>query len=332
MAPGIVGVLRERLRSSDPAVPVLGIRSSANPGGPSHGEVKAAYIEATDHGAKVVTDSSGRTIRFIPAKLSDNPYLDRDEGYKRILESIPDPARRKAMKDGDWDVFAGQFFSTWRRDRHVVDPFPVPTEWEREEGIDYGYAAPWAVAFLAFDGDGRAWMYNELYDTGVGATEQAARILAVEATSGEASARHADPSMWAKVGENNTIAETYDEAGCTIRKAVNDRVNGWARVHHYLAEMPACVVHRSAPFGWATCPRLHVFSNCTNLIRTLPNAPRDKNKPEDIDTNCDDHGLDSLRYCLMGRGVPFDPAPPQEMPQENPWDLGASADVGRLNG
>lgn len=289
MAPGVVAVLAERLRSADAEVPVIGLRSSANPGGPSHGEAKTDYIEATNHGAKVVTDGAGRTIRFIPAKLSDNPHLDRDAGYHRTLDAIKDPARRKAMKDGDWDVFAGQYFAQWRLSRHVVKPFPVPVEWEREAGIDYGFAAPWAVAFMAFDGDGRAWMYNELYDTGVGATDQAARILAVEEATGEVRARHADPSMWAKVGENNTIAETYAEAGCTIRKAVNDRVNGWARVQHYLAEMPACLIHQD--MGWLTCPRLHVFENCANLIRTLPNAPRDKNKPEDIDTTCEDHCL-----------------------------------------
>ena len=324
MPPGVVPVLAERLRTADPDVPVIGMRSSANPGGPGHGEVKAAYIDATDHGAKVVTDDFGRTRRFIPAKLADNPYLDRDAGYHRTLDAIPDPARRKAMRDGDWSVFAGQFFSSWVHDRHVVDPIALPAEWEREVGIDYGYAAPWAVAFAAFDNDGRAWVYRELYDTGVGATEQASRIVEVDA--GDVRARHADPSMWAKVGENNTIAETYAEQGCEIRRAINDRLNGWARVQHYLAEMPACELHRAK--GWDTCPRMHVFSTCTNLIRTLPAAPRDPKKPEDIDTNCDDHLLDGLRYLLMGRGVPFDPAPPLESPQANAWDVGDSADAG----
>jgi hypothetical protein len=35
---------------------------------------------------------------------------------------------------------------------HVVDPFDVPDEWRRVAGIDYGYAAPWAVEWIAQDG------------------------------------------------------------------------------------------------------------------------------------------------------------------------------------
>ncbi len=322
MRPGVVDVLTERLRSDEPEeIPVLGLRSSANPGGASHGEVKARYIDATDHGAKVITDEFGRTRRFIQSRLSDNPYLDRDKSYHRTLDAIPDPARRKAMKEGDWSVFAGQFFSTWNRNRHVVDPFPIPETWEREEGIDYGYAAPWAVVFGAYDGDGRCWLWNELYETGVGATEQAARILAID--EDDVAARHADPSMWAKVGETNTIAETYEEAGCTIVKAVNDRKNGWARMHHFLAEMPACPIHRA--LGWETCPRLHVFSNCVNFIRTVADAPRSKAKPEDLDTTCDDHVLDAARYLTMGRSGFSEAVAPQELPQANAWDMGASA-------
>ena len=321
IAPGVVDVLAERLRTSDPEVPVIGLRSSANPGGPSHGEVKTAYIDATDHGANVVTDSFGRTRRFIRAKLSDNPYLDRDAGYHRTLDAIPDPARRKAMKDGDWNVFAGQYFAQWNRDRHVVEPFPVPAEWDFEDGIDYGRAAPWAVVFGGFDGDGRLWVWNELYQAGVDETDQAKRILEVDGD--RQVVRHADTSMWAKIGEGNTIADAYEAEGCAIVPAVKDRLNGWARVQHYLGEMPACAIHRR--HGWATCPRMHVFSNCVNLIRTLPNAPRDKTKPEDVDTHCDDHAIDALRYLAMGRGLPFEPVAPLELPQANAWDMGDSA-------
>jgi hypothetical protein len=322
MAPGVVDVLAERLRSADDTIPVIGLRSSANPGGPSHGEVKGAYIDPTDEGAKVITDEHGRTRRFIPARLSDNPYLDDDESYHRILNAIPDPARRKAMKDGDWNVFAGQYFERWRRDRHVVDPFPVPEAWDREAGVDYGYAHPWVTLYGAYDGDGRCWVYRELDGTKVGQTEQAQRIVAAE--EGEyVIARHADTAMWAKVGESNTIAETYAEEGVDLVPAVKDRLNGWARVQEYLGEMPACQHHRA--MGWETCPRMHVFSTCEDLIRTIPLALRDPKRPEDVLKVAGDDWLDAVRYLLMGRGAPFEPVAPLELPQANQWDMGDSA-------
>jgi len=76
MPPGTVDVMaRERLRSVH-GIPVLGIRSASNPGGPSHGEVRVHYVDATEHGRKVITDDHGLTRRFTPAKATDNPYLD----------------------------------------------------------------------------------------------------------------------------------------------------------------------------------------------------------------------------------------------------------------
>ena len=48
-------------------------------------------------------------------------------------------------------------------------------------------------------------------------------------------------------------------------------------------------------------PSLKVFSNCRNLLRTLPALPVDKSNPEDVDTNAEDHAYDALRYGCMSR-------------------------------
>jgi len=300
MAPEVVALLEERLRSGDPAVPVLGIRSACNPGDIGHATLKARYVDATDHGRRVATDPQGRTVRFIAGMATDNPHLD--DGYLATLDAIPDPARRAAMRDGSWDSFVGQFFATWRHDRHVVEPFAVPDAWGRWVGIDYGYAAPWAVVWAAVDGDGRVWAYRELYESGVGQTDQARRILAAEEAGREVvRTRAADPSMWSRQGQLGSNAQVYLAAGCHIVRANNDRVSGWARVQHYLADMAACDLHRAA--GWGTCPRLHVFSSLPNLIRTLPALPRDKRRPEDVDTSAEDHMGDALRYLLLALPV-----------------------------
>jgi hypothetical protein len=307
-------LIDERIRSGDASIPVIGVRSGTNPGGIGHGPVKARYIDATDHGQKVITDAQGRTVRFIQAKVEHNPHLDA--GYKARLDGITDPARRKAMKDGDWDSFAGQFFGQWSRERHVVRPFTLPAEWWRYAGIDWGYAAPWATVWAAQDNDGRVWVYREAYESEVGEREQARRILAAEGAltatgllrrdrpDEQVRARLADPSMWAKKGDATPIAQAYGAEGCHLIAANNDRVNGWARLHSYLAEAPACEHHRV--LGWETCPLLHVFEGaCDELIHAIPNAPRDPDKPEDIDSDYDhDHDLDALRYLLMFLPLP----------------------------
>jgi len=324
--------LTTRVRSGQGRVPAIGVRSGTNPGGIGHSAAKVRYIEATEHGRHVIADPlrPHRQIRFIPAKVSDNPHLNVE--YEADLFAIANDALRKALKDGDWDTFVGQFFTEWRRDRHVVRPFALPETWFRYAGVDYGYAAPWAVLWAAQDPDGRVWVYREIYETGVGEATQARRILAAEGALTEAGqlsrhphetprARLADPSMWAKTGDANPIATTYATQGCALVAADNDRIGGWQRVHSYLAEGPACALHRA--LRWETCPLLHVFDTCPNLIRTLPALPHDTVRVEDVDTDAEDHISDGLRYLLKFLPLPMvgrERRPVPTTPDEKFWD------------
>jgi len=48
-------------------------------------------------------------------------------------------------------------------------------------------------------------------------------------------------------------------------------------------------------------PRLVFFNTCKHTISQLPAIPLDKNNPEDVDTNAEDHLYDALRYGIMTR-------------------------------
>jgi len=301
-APDVVGFLKSRIRSGRKDIPVIGIRSGSNPGGIGHGDVKKRYIDATDYGEKVITDKRGRTVRFIPSKLSDNPYLNPE--YMADLADLPDEMRR-AFVDGNWDVFAGQFFAEFDRDLHAVVPFEIAPEWKRYAGIDYGYAAPWCTLWAAVDSDKRIWVYRELYEKGLVETDQALAIKAAE-TGEHVARRFADPSMWSKTGSAPSPAEAYGTAGVRIEKAVNDRAPGWSRLRGYLANGPACPIHRQQ--GLQLCPKLHITAGCPNLLRTLPVLPYDKTKTEDLDTHAEDHAADALRYLVMGTSGASRPA------------------------
>ena len=41
--------------------------------------------------------------RFIPARLSDNPYLSSQGDYEAMLLSLPEH-QRKQLLEGDWDI------------------------------------------------------------------------------------------------------------------------------------------------------------------------------------------------------------------------------------
>jgi hypothetical protein len=302
LAPGIIDVIAlERLRSAH-GVPVIGIRSTSNPGGPSHGEVRTRYVDATDHGRKIVTNDQGLTVRFIPAKATDNPFLD--EAYFRRLDSIPDPARRAAMRDGDWGQFAGQIFRELRWDRHTMDPIALPPSWKRYNGIDWGFTAPFSVVWIASDEDRRVWVYREIYEPGVGEAEQAKRILDAEAEGESVAVRYSDSAMFASRGEAKQISAVYSDNGVYLtaaEKGPGSRITGLQRIHSFLAEGPACPHHRA--LGWTTCPMIHIFRNCPKLWWELENLPyATKGNVEDSNPAAPDHAVDALRYALVNLG------------------------------
>lgn len=302
-SPEVITFLESRLRTGRKDIPVLGIRSGTNPGGVGHGASRDKYIDATNYGEKVVTDVRGRTVRFIPSKLSDNPHVNPE--YASDLLALPD-AMRAAFLDGNWDAFAGAMFPELSRERHVVQPIDLPSAWKRYNGVDWGFTAPWGVLWAAIDEDGRVWIYREIYERQVGEAEQAKRILAAEQPGEWVSARFADDAMWATRGDAKPIADVYADNGVYLAKAgkgAGSRIAGWQRWHSYLAEAPACPHHRAQ--GWEQCPKLHIFSTCPEVfkeIRDLPHAV--VGNPEDADSRAPDHLADAGRYLLTNLDGP----------------------------
>lgn len=60
---------------------------------------------------------------FIPARVWDNLILmETQPEYVQSLQALPEKLRQ-AYLEGDWNVFDGQFFTTFRSDIHVIPPF-----------------------------------------------------------------------------------------------------------------------------------------------------------------------------------------------------------------
>ncbi len=297
--PDVVAFLESRLRSGRADIPVLGIRSSANPGGSGHGSVKKRYITATNYGERTYQDERGRAVRFIPSKLEDNPHVNPE--YAADLLALPEQLRA-AFLDGNWDVFAGQMFPELSRERHVVEPFALPDGWRRYCSVDWGFAAFWGVLWAAVDEDGRVWWYREAYAQQVGEADQAKRILAAEVPGEHVAVRYGDDAMFATRGDAKPISTVYRENGCQLTPANKGaRVPGWQRLRTYLAEAPACLHHRA--MGWETCPMMHIFSTLSEFYRTLSDIPHaTKGDPADADSDGEDHLPDCARYLLINLG------------------------------
>lgn len=105
--------------------------------------------------------------------------MEKDPNYVKRLNALPEKLRR-AYRDGDWDLFEGQFFEEFRKDLHVIKPFQPPAGVrKRLIAFDYGYTAPSAVYWMAQLYDGTIVAYRELYVTKHTYRQLAAKILAM---------------------------------------------------------------------------------------------------------------------------------------------------------
>lgn len=46
---------------------------------------------------------------------------------------------------------------------------------------------------------------------------------------------------------------------------------------------------------------IYFFSTCRDSIRTLPALQHDSDRPEDVDSESEDHAPDEIRYACMSR-------------------------------
>lgn len=281
-----------RNRTSNPDWPVMLI-AGTNPGGVGHGWVKSRFIDpvpAETVNTVNLEDGHTRTRVFIPAKVSDHPIEKFKQDYSRTLAAISDPQLRRALKDGDWDVFSGQVFREFSRDKHVIDPFNIPDHWQRWRAMDHGNnnSVGWFTQDPASE---RIYMYREYRTTEYVVIGEKARTIKQLEAGEKISFGLADPSIWASgqgdMATGKSIAELYEMEGVHWMPANNDRKAGLEAVHTHFATQKDGL------------PKIQFFSTCVSAIRTIPSLPYDKFKVDDVDTKADDHDYDMLRYALM---------------------------------
>ena len=280
--------LASRLRTTDPEIKTY-LRCTANPGGIGASWVKKRYVDAYTPNESFL-GGDGLTRKFIPARLTDNPYLSEDGVYEQMLMSLP-PVQRRQLLEGNWDINEGAAFVEFDPDMHIVTPFQIPLTWERIKGIDYGYASESACIWGAVDRtDGTLIIYRELYRKGLTGEDLGAIITEMEIEDPFSVSGVLDTAAWARTGTTGpTVGESLVRQGHKLRRADKNRIQGKIQIHEYLKVQPS------------GRPRLQIFNTCPNLIKELQSIPLDKRNPEDVDTHAADHAYDALRYLIMSR-------------------------------
>ncbi len=310
-----------RLRSGGNDYPKA-VKSTTNPGGVGHSWVKKRFIDIGEpekiHSVPV-TDDNGNQLRypsqhpkagelvfnrviFFPANVYDNMALmQNDPNYLMRLMALPDN-ERKQLLEGDWDTFAGQYFSEFSRAIHVIEPRGIPKDWKLYRAMDEGYRDPFVCLWIAEDHKGNAYVYRELVKTQLITTEQVRLTKLSSPVSEEINYTVADTSFWNKSKtENITPAEIFQKNHIPLRQAKKERINGWKRLREWLHVYE----ERDGATGELyKTSRLKIFATCLNAIEAIPSMIHDEIHPEDVEAHSLDHVPDALRYWVMSRPHP----------------------------
>jgi len=291
-----------RLRSAQGAPCYM--RAATNPGNIGHSWVKERYGIGTIPGMTPIPFQEGGEVRhrcFIPAKLTDNKILmANDRTYMQRLDSIPDPALRRALRDGDWDIVSGAAFPEFDKKTHICMTYRVPTGVPIWRAMDWGYEKPYCVLWGYADFDGNVVICGELYGkgrkSGMGSREDEEivrdKIIEMERMQGwQVTEAWLDPQCWAEHGSGQTQFEKlggYQLGWRKWPKGPGSRLAQKAQIHSLLRVTNGV-------------SRLRIMDCCTNLIRTLQSIPLDSNGSGDVDTHAEDHAYDTLRGIVAKR-------------------------------
>jgi phage terminase large subunit len=296
--------------------PIRGSRANmagaTNPGNIGHAWVKALWV---DHAPPPGFDRpelyDASEYDFVRARITDNPIYANDAAYRRTLEVLPEHLRR-AFLDGDWNVFAGQYFDVFDVGRHTARPEDIRLEpwWPRWISIDWGFkhdsavywhcAVPARVAANAPTGRSaqspvtshqspRIVTYREFVQSGL-SPRMLAQAIAERSGRERISEVFLSPDAFAHRTSESSIAEQLGEV-LTVNglprptAADDDRIGGW-QLMYQLLESDAWLI----------------TDNCAKLIDSLPILVRDDDRVEDIRKADGDDAADAARYGLVSGG------------------------------
>jgi hypothetical protein len=287
---------------------------ATNPGNIGHAWVKALWV---DQRPAPGMDRPGQydpgDYAFIRATIADNPIYKDDADYLKTLNALP-RHMRQAFLEGDWNVFAGQYFDLFDVRRHTARAELLGLEpwWPRWISIDWGFEHPSAVYWHASGPGGRVVTYREyvrnhlspgmLAQAIVERTFSSAKsamsshgLLAPEDRSigqpgGEKiAAVYLSPDAFAHHTSELTIAEQLGEvlAQNGLPRPIpadDDRIGGWMFIYQMLQD-----------------GRWLIADHCARLIDCLPTLVRDPANVEDVQKMAGDDPADSARYGLKSR-------------------------------
>jgi hypothetical protein len=273
------------------------VLNTTNPGNVGHHWVYNRFVKPAPYN-NIFKGEDERTRIYVPATIDDNPILMKDKNYMMYLEGLKftDPNLYKAWRNGDWNVFEGQFFGEFDTYLHVVPNFIPSNGLTLVGGSDWGYSprpfvlllgaiqkVPWKGSYF-----NRLWIYDEIRYTKKNPQELAVIIKEREENIDKFDMLKLDPSASTKAKDGSlSIQDQFINEGINFSPANNNRPNGWMAVRKWLSMAPDGI------------PYMLFTERCNFLIKNLPMLVYDDLRKDDLDTLGPDDEGDALRYLCV---------------------------------
>ncbi len=188
----------------------------------------------------------------------------------------------------------GQIWEMWDEAKHVINPFPIPSDWERFTVSDTPVASGvLATTWWAVDGDGICYIYDEYQQEGRLISQHCESLLQKTGRD-KIQQWFADTSAFNKTREKEgqlySVADEFYDYGIVLSKTEKDVYAGINRVGEYLNR-----------------GQLKVFANCTLVREKMPQyrwaelKPNLRGEAQEIPYRIDTHLVETVRYGIMSR-------------------------------
>jgi phage terminase large subunit len=261
-------------------MPYQQIVCDCNPAYPSHWLYQRATVK-------------GSQMRRLKSRHEDNPACTK--AYLKILSELTG-VRRERLFLGRWIAAEGAVWPEYDPAIHVIDRFDFHPEWRRIRSIDYGYTNPFTCQWWIIDGDGRMYLYRELYFTRRIVEDHVKQI--VELSKGEVyEATIADHDA-----EDRATAERHGVSTIPALKAVTVGLQAVAnRIHVAGDGRPRIFLLRDSLVE--RDPALVAARKPTCLAEEIESylwqEPKEGKAAKEEPIKTDDHGVDAMRYATM---------------------------------
>lgn len=218
---------------------------------------------------------------------ADNPYLNENE--LNLLTSSLSDDELESRRYGRFHANEGLVYTEFDETTHVIEPFPVPYEWQDTLSIDPGLNNPLSCHWYCVDYDNNVYVVAEHYEAGKTVDYHSKKIKEISEkigwrkdAKGRITALIDSAANQRTLASEKSVTELFYENEILANPKVNkDMFSGINRVKRYLKNK-----------------KIFIFKNCVNLIRELKSY---RWGDGDLPKKYDDHCLDEMRYYLMSK-------------------------------